>query len=135
MNWKPITNSFFTNISQSLAPHHIYSDTDLIGNIKTYIERNYQKNISVEFVASLFHMNRAYLSHIFKKKHGKSFGDHLNLVRLEHTKAAAPQTPFLCGAAALLWSLFCCHKHHPTISCAYGIRSTVCRPYSWYALI
>lgn len=82
----------FANISQSLAPHHIYSDTDLIGNIKTYIERNYQKNISVEFVASLFHMNRTYLSHIFKKKHGKSFGDYLNLVRLEHAKAQLLQT-------------------------------------------
>jgi two-component system response regulator YesN len=83
---------FFANICQSLAPHHIYSDNDLVGNVKTYIERNYQKNISVEFVASLFHMNRTYLSHIFKKKHGSSFGDYLNLVRLEHAKTLLLQT-------------------------------------------
>ncbi|HCT92081.1 MAG TPA: hypothetical protein DF613_12000, partial [Lachnospiraceae bacterium] len=73
---------FFSSVSQSLAPHHIYADSDIIANVATYIDRNYFRSISVEFVASLFHMNRSYLSHIFKQKQGKSFIDYLNLVRV-----------------------------------------------------
>ena len=58
----------------------------LINNVKTYIEHYYQKNVSVEIAASLFHVNRSYLSHIFKKKMGESFIDYLNKVRVKHAK-------------------------------------------------
>lgn len=77
---------FFGTISQALAPDNVYSDSDIVKNVKTYIDRNYYRDISVEFVASLFHMNRSYLSHIFKKKQGKTFIDYLNLVRVEESK-------------------------------------------------
>ncbi len=83
---------FFTTLSASLQKNNIYSDSDIVVNVKTYIDHNYQKDISVEFVASLFHMNRSYLSHIFKKKQGQSFKDYLNLVRLEHAKILLKQT-------------------------------------------
>lgn len=77
---------FFTTISQALAPNNIYSDTDIVKNVKTYIERNYFRDITVEFAASLFHMNRSYLSHIFKKKQGQTFIDYLNMVRISEAK-------------------------------------------------
>lgn len=83
---------FFTTLATSLQKDNIYSDSDIVVNVKTYIDHNYQKDISVEFVASLFHMNRSYLSHIFKKKQGQSFKDYLNLVRLEHAKSLLKQT-------------------------------------------
>lgn len=83
---------FFTTISNLLSKDNVYSDSDIIVNVRTYIERNYQKDISVEFVASLFHMNRSYLSHIFKKKQGISFGDYLNLVRLKQAKSQLEKT-------------------------------------------
>lgn len=77
---------FFGTFSQALEPDNVYSDSDIVKNVKTYIDRNYYRDISVEFVASLFHMNRSYLSHIFKKKQGKTFIDYLNLVRVEESK-------------------------------------------------
>lgn len=83
---------FFTTLATSLQKDNIYSDSDIVVNVRTYIDHNYQKEITVEFVASLFHMNRSYLSHIFKKKQGQSFKDYLNLVRLEHAKILLKQT-------------------------------------------
>ena len=78
--------SYFTNIAQNLAAQDIYGDADLVNNVKTYIEHYYQKNISVELAASLFHVNRSYLSHIFKKRLGISFIDYLNQIRVSHAK-------------------------------------------------
>ena len=77
---------FFTNIANNFITQEIYGDEDLINNVKTYIEHYYQKNVSVEIAASLFHVNRSYLSHIFKKKTGESFIDYLNKVRVGHAK-------------------------------------------------
>lgn len=78
--------TFFTNIAHNFVTQEIYGDEDLINNVKTYIEHYYQKNVSVEIAASLFHVNRSYLSHIFKKKMGESFIDYLNKVRVKHAK-------------------------------------------------
>lgn len=89
---KEYYRQFFGSVSQSLAPHHIYADSDIIANVVTYIDNNYFRSISVEFVASLFHMNRSYLSHIFKQKQGKSFIDYLNLVRVTESKKMLKKT-------------------------------------------
>lgn len=78
--------TFFTNIANNFITQEIYGDEDLINNVKTYIEHYYQKNVSVEIAASLFYVNRSYLSHIFKKKTGESFIDYLNKVRVKHAK-------------------------------------------------
>lgn len=77
---------FFLNIASAFVGQGIYSDQDTMQNVKTYIDHHYQKNISVEFVASLFHLNRSYLSHAFRQKMGHSFIDYLNLVRVSHAK-------------------------------------------------
>lgn len=83
---------FFKTIAMSLENDNIYSDSDVVKNVRTYIDHNYQKDISVEFVASLFHMNRSYLSHIFKKKTNCSFVDYLNRVRIDHAKTILKET-------------------------------------------
>lgn len=77
---------FFCSVATAMAPQTLYSDQDIASNVKTYIDRNYQRNITVEFAASLFHVNRSYLSHIFKKKVGVSFVTYLNQVRIEQSK-------------------------------------------------
>ncbi len=76
----------WSNLASNLSTRDIYGDTDLIHNVKTYIEHYYQKQISVELAASLFHVNRSYLSHTFKKKTGQTFIDYLNQVRVGHAK-------------------------------------------------
>ena len=77
---------FWSNLAANLSEQDIYGDTDLIQNVKTYIEHYYQKQISVELAASLFHVNRSYLSHTFKKKTGETFIDYLNKTRVRHAK-------------------------------------------------
>lgn len=79
-------HQFFLTLARSLEANNIYSDNDIVNNVKTYIDHNYSKNITTEFVASLFHMNRSYLSHIFKKKQGMAFIDYLSLVRITEAK-------------------------------------------------
>ncbi|MBQ7371120.1 MAG: response regulator [Blautia sp.] len=76
--------TLWTNLAANLRTANVYGDEDLIQNVKTYIEHYYQKPISVELAATLFHVNRSYLSHAFKKKAGKSFIDYLNEVRISH---------------------------------------------------
>lgn len=77
---------FWSNLAANLSEQDIYGDTDLIQNVKTYIEHYYQKQISVELAASLFHVNRSYLSHTFKKKTGETFIDYLNKTRVKQAK-------------------------------------------------
>lgn len=83
---------FFSNISESLKDKNIYSSNDLIEKIKIYINKNYQKNLSVEFLSSLFYLNRSYCSSIFKKKTGEKLVDYINSVRIEKAKRLLEST-------------------------------------------
>ena len=78
--------NFWSNLAANLTERDIYGDADLVRNVKTYIEHYYQKQISVELAAALFHVNRSYLSHTFKKKTGQTFIDYLNQIRVKHAK-------------------------------------------------
>lgn len=77
---------FFLNITDLLKPQSIYAVDDVVEKIQLYIQRNYQKDLTQEFIACLFYMNRSYLSTLFKSKTGKKFVDYLNEIRLEKAK-------------------------------------------------
>ncbi len=53
----------------------------IIATIKEYVETNY-KNVSLEDLAKLVHMNPDYLSKFFKKNAGLLFSEYLNKVRM-----------------------------------------------------
>lgn len=77
---------FFMNVAFMLKPYSVYNSDDVIENVKTYMQRNYQKDLTQDYIASLFYMNRSYLSSQFRKKTGEKFVDYLNDVRLEHAE-------------------------------------------------
>lgn len=77
---------FFLNIAEMLKSESIYAQGDMIENVQVYIRHNYQKYLTQEFVASLFYLNRSYLSTLFRKKTGMKFVDYLNEVRIEKAK-------------------------------------------------
>lgn len=79
---------FFLNITSLLKNQSIYStgELELIDQIRFYMQRNYQKDITQEFIASLFYMNRSYLSQLFKKQTNQKFVDYLNEIRIEKAK-------------------------------------------------
>lgn len=77
---------FFINLSVVLSENSVYATDDTIEKIKIYVQRNYKKNLTIEFVSSLFFLNRSYCSHMFKEKTGDTFVNYVNSVRLMHAK-------------------------------------------------
>lgn len=77
---------FFSNISEMLRPQSVYAVEDIIERAQIYIQRNYQKNLTQEYLSSLFYINRSYLSTLFKAKTGEKFVDYLNGIRIEKSK-------------------------------------------------
>lgn len=77
---------FFLNITNMLKPQSVYAIDDIIEKIKIYINRNYQKNLTQDFISCLFYLNRSYLSQLFKAKTGQKFVDYLNGVRIQKAK-------------------------------------------------
>lgn len=77
---------FFLNVANMLKEKSVYTNNDLVDQIRIYMTRNYQKNLTQEFIASLFYLNRSYLSQLFKKKTGEKFIDYLNNIRIEKSK-------------------------------------------------
>lgn len=59
---------FFMNITELLKTESIYSSDDIVERIQTYMQHNYQQNLTQDFISSLFFLNRNYLSTLFKLK-------------------------------------------------------------------
>ena len=57
-----------------------------------YINRNFEKNITLKEVAKLYFINEKYLGHIFQKQIGVSFSTYLNNTRLERAKKLLAST-------------------------------------------
>ena len=83
---------FFANLSEMLKPQSVYAVDDTIERVKIYVQRNYQKNLTVEFLSSLFYLNSSYLSHLFRKTTGEKFVQYLNYVRIEKAKSLLAAT-------------------------------------------
>lgn len=58
----------------------------VIDELKAYMEVNYFENITLSGVSKKYHMNKSYLSSLFKKKAGMTFGDYLLKVRMDKAK-------------------------------------------------
>ena len=77
---------YFRNIALLLKTESVYACDDAVEKIRIYIQRNYQKDLNQDFIASLFYMNRSYLSTLFRQRTGVKFVDYLNEVRIEKAK-------------------------------------------------
>lgn len=79
----------------SLSIHNIYlSKGNIVDKVVTYVDHYYFKNLSLKFVADLFHYNNAYLGKIFKKQVGKYFSDYLHEVRIKNAKKLLKQEKY-----------------------------------------
>lgn len=77
---------FFMNMCTMLSSQNVYSSDNVVEKLKFYVQRNYQQDLSLDFLSSWFYMNRSYLSHLFKQKTGCNFVDYVNEVRIEKAK-------------------------------------------------
>ncbi len=65
-----------------LEPLHMNHDS--IKNILTYCAEHYTENLSLDILADELHLNKYYISHIFKERIKMSFTDFVNGLRVEH---------------------------------------------------
>lgn len=83
---KKYYRQFFLNVTNMVRDKSVYANQALIDRIMIYMQRNYQKDLTQEFIASLFYLNRSYLSQLFRQKTGEKFIDYLNDIRIEKAK-------------------------------------------------
>lgn len=89
---KEYMHVLFYNISSSMSSTSIYNIDEPIEKMTLYIDRHYKNNLSMEFISSLFYMNRSYCSSLFKEKTNEKFVDYVNHLRIEKAKAILSQT-------------------------------------------
>ncbi len=60
--------------------------TNTIKNIKSYLDENFQKKISLDELSKLFYIDKYYLSRRFKQCYGSTVISYLQQVRITHAK-------------------------------------------------
>ncbi|KAA8782410.1 response regulator [Paenibacillus amylolyticus] len=81
-----------TGTALLLQEYNPYRSDQVIDNVRKYIDIHYAKNLTLEWVSSLFYLNPSYLSYLFKEKHGENFTDYVNRLRIEQAKRALTLT-------------------------------------------
>lgn len=62
------------------------TDSDVIDQVKDYIQKHYMRDVSISQIAEQFHLTANYLSTIFHQRTGKRFVDYLSETRVEAAK-------------------------------------------------
>lgn len=83
---------FYQNVTSFFLADNVYATDDIIEKMQIYIRRHYQNNITIEFLSSLFYLNRSYCSRIFKQRTGETFVHYLNAVRIAQAKQMLSET-------------------------------------------
>ena len=73
-------------MEDSWNPEEITEKQGNIGKIKEYLDQNYQRHISLDYLADKFYINKFYLSELFKEQFGVSVMDYLISVRITEAK-------------------------------------------------
>ncbi|NIK76170.1 two-component system response regulator YesN [Paenibacillus castaneae] len=89
---KKLFMSFIEESMQSIALLRKEQTKGDIHKIKSYIEANYSKNISLKSIAALFYVNPVYLGQLFKKTHGTYFNEFLLQLRVSEAKKLLRQS-------------------------------------------
>lgn len=63
-----------------------YSENDTIHKVLQYLDQNYDRNISLEYVAKEIGMSRFHISRLFNDRIGCSFNHYLNNLRIDRAK-------------------------------------------------
>lgn len=80
---EPINNEIY---NENSSYYHNNKVKQLISPAISYIEKNYNSNFDLNFLAELCQISNSYLSRLFKKAIGCNFAHYVNLVRISHAK-------------------------------------------------
>ncbi|NTV35425.1 MAG: response regulator [Anaerolineaceae bacterium] len=72
----------------------VQSESPVVQKMIEYIYKNYNRDISLEEIATKMYMNNTYLSRLFKEKTGQGFHDFLVEVRLKNAKLLLESSEF-----------------------------------------
>lgn len=74
----------------SLLPHHdtdfLATHNEMISPMIQYIHDNFEKQLTLDILSDFMHLNKNYLSHLFKKEIGMSFIAYLTEYRVSQAK-------------------------------------------------
>ncbi|WMJ89774.1 response regulator transcription factor [Anaerocolumna sp. MB42-C2] len=74
---------YFSNILENKRKMRCFSVP--VQDIINYVENNFSKRISMEEIADQVHLNKTYISVLFKKETDENFSDFLQRIRLENS--------------------------------------------------
>lgn len=93
--------SLFEELFASLSPRPAMDDSDrMVHKIQTYIQNNYQQDISLQGLAGELYLSKNYISAVFKQKTGVNYHDYLTKIRMERAKAILTETEKSIGLIA-----------------------------------
>lgn len=84
-----------TEMQQRLASRVPGKERALLTKVKSYIEENYDSNITLESMAALVYMNPYYFSSFFKKHTGQNFKNYVTEVRMSHALKLLMETELM----------------------------------------
>ncbi|PAD32226.1 response regulator transcription factor [Paenibacillus sp. 7523-1] len=87
--------AMLTEMQQKLASKVSGKERALLTKVKSYIEENYDSNITLESMAALVYMNSYYFSSFFKKHTGQNFKNYVTEVRMSHALKLLMETELL----------------------------------------
>lgn len=76
--------------------------SDILGQIKEYIDYNYMENLSVDMITGKFGFERSYLYRIFKKRYGVGIKEYIIKVRMTRAKKFLEDGHSVCDTAHIV---------------------------------
>ena len=81
-----LLSDFTEKVSKAVKSNHMANSRNIIHNAISYIEKNYDKKISLESLAAHINLSKQYLSYIFKRETGENVTVYINRVKVEKAK-------------------------------------------------
>ncbi len=118
----------FVDYSEQMYIGFRAEESDMIEEIKKYIQKNYMYDISISQIAEQFGLSANYLSTIFKRKTGERFIDYLTRIRIEAAKKLLIQNASASVQDIALMTGYTSSRHFSTLFQKYtGKTPTVYR--------
>ncbi|WP_100405387.1 response regulator transcription factor [Bacillus solitudinis] len=83
---KEIFREILVKNTEMMKEKNVYSNNQVVENIRDYIDNNFDKVLTLEKISSLFFLNPSYCSYVFKENTGVNFSDYVNQVRIQKAK-------------------------------------------------
>ena len=88
---RKVVSDYAQEVIGILTEQHGNAEADWIARTRSFIEENYQQNLSLEEVAGRVSFSPFYFSRLFKKAFGQSFIEYLTHLRIERAKSLLTQ--------------------------------------------